>query len=355
MIRLLIVEDSPVVQELLIYIFSSDPNIKIVGIAKDGLDALDKYELLKPDIITMDINMPYLNGIETTKKIMSSNPVPVVIISGSCDSKEVELTFDAMDAGALAVLAKPSGIFHPDFKNMANEILNTVKAMAEVKLVRRWSKPDSSSKVNGLILNDRKHLNSEFKLVAIGASTGGPVILQKILSSLPKDFSVPVLIVQHMSEGFIHGFVEWLNHSSSIHVKLAQPGESLLPGYAYVAPDGLHMGIGRNEKIILVDDITVNGLRPTVSFLFRSVANTFGGNSIAVLLTGMGSDGVEELKLLKEKGAVTIVQDKETSVIYGMPGEAVKIGAETYILSPDKIVSVLTKLTNHVNLSDHNI
>lgn len=355
MVRLLIVEDSPVVQELLIYIFSSDPDIKIVGIAKDGLEALDKYELLKPDIITMDINMPNLNGLETTKKIMSSNPVPVVIISGSYDTKEVELTFDAMDAGALAVLPKPTGINHPDFKNMAKEILNTVKAMAEVKLVRRWSKPDSSTKVNGLILNDRKQLNSEIKLVAIGASTGGPIILQKILSALPKDFSVPILIVQHMSEGFIHGFVEWLNHSSSIRVKLAQPGESLLPGYAYVAPDGLHMGIGKNERIILVDDKPVNGLRPTVSFLFRSVANIIGSNSIGVLLTGMGSDGAEELKLMKDKGAVTIVQDKESSVIYGMPGEAVKIGAETYILSPDKIALVLTKLTNHLNQKDHPI
>ena len=349
MIRLLIVEDSPVVQELLNYIFSSDPDIKIVGIARDGLEALDKAVLLKPDIITMDINMPNLNGIETTKKIMSSNPIPVVIISGSYDTKEVELTFNAMDAGALAVLAKPSGINHPDFKNMAKEILITVKAMAEVKLVRRWSKPDSSTKVNGLILNDRKQPSSEIKLVAIGASTGGPIVLQKILSALPKDFSVPILIVQHMSEGFIHGFVEWLNHSSSIHVKLAQPGEQLLPCHAYVAPDALHMGIDKYKRIILVDDMPINGLRPTVSFLFRSVANIIGSNSIGVLLTGMGSDGAEELKLLKEKGAVTIVQDKESSVIYGMPGEAVKIGAETYILSPEKIASVLTKLTNHLN------
>ncbi|MHB8854439.1 MAG: chemotaxis-specific protein-glutamate methyltransferase CheB [Ignavibacteriaceae bacterium] len=349
MIRLLIVEDSQVVQELLNYIFSSDPEIKIVGAAKDGIEALEKAGQLKPDIITMDINMPNMNGIETTKKIMSTNPIPIVIISASYHTKDVEHTFNAMDAGALAVLSKPTGINDPDFENVAKELISVVKAMAEVKLVRRWTKSDNSSNVNGLKIIERKQNIPKIKAIAIGASTGGPIVLQKILSGLPKNMPVPILIVQHMSEGFIQGFIEWLNHTSSIHVQLGQQGEFPLPGYAYVAPDGLHMGIDKNGRIDLVNDKPMNGLRPTVSYLFRSVANVLGENVIGVLLTGMGADGAEELKLMKEKGAITIVQDKESSVVFGMPGEAVKIGAETYILSPENITSLLTQLTNNIN------
>ncbi|MHB8581277.1 MAG: chemotaxis-specific protein-glutamate methyltransferase CheB [Ignavibacteriaceae bacterium] len=353
MVRLLIVEDSPVVHELLNYIFSADPDIKIVGTAKDGIEALEKADLIKPDIITMDINMPKMNGLEATKKIMTTNPIPIVIISGRFDTNEVEHTFNAMDAGALAVLSIPPGINHPDFENTAKELISTVKAMAEVKLVRRWPKIDDSSHVNGQKIIELKQKSHEIKLIAIGASTGGPIVLQKILSELHQNFSIPILIVQHMSEGFIQGFVDWLNHTSSIHVQLGRQGEFPLPGHAYVAPDGLYMGIDKNGRIELVNDKPINGLRPTVSYLFRSVANVFGQNAIGILLTGMGADGAEELKLMKEKGAVTIVQDKESSVVFGMPGEAVKIGAETYVLSPNKIASLLNKLTNHINQKDN--
>lgn len=349
LIRLLIVEDSNVVQELLIYIFNSDPEISIVGTAKDGIEALEKAAQLKPDIITMDFNMPYMNGLEATRKIMTTNPIPIVIISGSLNVKDVERTFNVIDAGALAVLPKPASPNHPEFEYMAKELIHVVKAMAEVKLVRRWAKIDNSSNFNPQKIIGKKQNIPKIKAIAIGASTGGPVVLQKILSGLPKNIPVPILIVQHMSDGFIQGFIEWLNHTSSIHVQLGQDGEFPLPGHAYVAPDGFHMGIDKNGRIDLVNDKPINGLRPTVSYLFRSVANVLGENVIGVLLTGMGADGAEELKLMKEKGAVTIVQDKESSVVFGMPGEAVKIGAETYILSPENIISLLTQLTNNMN------
>jgi two-component system, chemotaxis family, protein-glutamate methylesterase/glutaminase len=349
LIRLLIVEDSQVVQELLYFIFSSDPEIEIVGTARDGIEALEKADQLKPDIITMDFNMPYMNGLEATKKIMTTNPIPIVIISGSFDTKEVERTFNVIDAGALAVLPKPASPNHPEFEYIAKELINVVKAMAEVKLVRRWTRPDNSSKINGSKIIEREQNIPKIKAIAIGASTGGPIVLQKILSGLPKNMPVPVLIVQHMAEGFIQGFIEWLNHTSSIHVQLGHKGEFPLPRHAYIAPDGLHMVIDKNGRIDLVNDKPINGLRPTVSYLFRSVANVLGDSVIGVLLTGMGADGAEELKLLKEKGAITIVQDKESSVVFGMPGEAVKIGAETYILSPEDITSLLTQLTDNIN------
>jgi two-component system chemotaxis response regulator CheB len=187
---------------------------------------------------------------------------------------------------------------------------------------------------------------TEIRVVAIGASTGGPIVLQTILSRLPKNFLVPVLIVQHMASGFIHGFAEWLSQSSRLPVHVAANREYLLPGHAYVAPDGFQMGVEMGGRIALSKDEPENGLRPSVSYLFRSVAKVFGPNAVGVLLTGMGKDGAEELKLMRQKGAVTIAQDEESSVVHGMPGEAIELDATTYVLSPDKISEALISLVN---------
>jgi two-component system chemotaxis response regulator CheB len=186
---------------------------------------------------------------------------------------------------------------------------------------------------------------SELKAVAIGASTGGPLAIQEILSGLPKNFPAPILIVQHIAAGFVQGFTDWLANSSGLPVKIAAPGEYPLPGRAYVGPDDVQMGIGNDGRILLSKGEPENGLRPSISWLFRSVAEVFGKNAVGVLLTGMGKDGVQELKLMKEKGAVTIAQDRESSVIYGMPGEAVSLNAAAYILPPAKIAAFLCGLS----------
>jgi Chemotaxis response regulator containing a CheY-like receiver domain and a methylesterase domain len=182
------------------------------------------------------------------------------------------------------------------------------------------------------------------KIVAIGVSTGGPPILKKIVSNLNTSISVPILIVQHITPGFINGLVDWLRRETNIPIHIAFDGQSVLPGNIYFAPDDQHMEIMYNGKITLNKQEKINGLRPTVSHLFNSVANTYGKNSIGILLSGMGKDGVEELKLLKEKGAVTVAQDKESSVVYGMPGEAVKINAATHVLSLEKIAELINGL-----------
>jgi two-component system chemotaxis response regulator CheB len=255
-------------------------------------------------------------------------------------------TFRAIKAGALAVVPPPQGLGHPEHATMAQELIQTVKLMAEVKVVRRWPRLQSRSSVPAPRKADVAGPSAPLQVVAIGASTGGPLVLQTILSGLPKDFPAPVLIVQHMASGFIHGFADWLTQSTGFPVHVAGADDHPLPGHAYVAPDGVHMQVGIGCRIVLRQDVPKNGLRPSVSCLLQSVAHFCGPHAVGVLLTGMGKDGAEELKLLRDAGAITIVQDKASAVVYGMPGEAIKLDAATYVLPPDKMAASLVQLAH---------
>jgi two-component system chemotaxis response regulator CheB len=346
MIKVLIVEDSAVVREFLVQILGSDPAIQVVGTANDGEEALEAVRRWQPDVITMDIHMPKLDGLEATRRIMETQPTPIVIVSGSTDPQDVAMTFRAMEAGALAVLGRPAGIGHPDQEATARELVQTVKLMSEVKVVRRWPRVQRETAVTRPSEALVGRAPAEVKVIAIGASTGGPPVLQTILAGLPKEFPVPVLIVQHMATGFVPGFVVWLAQSCRLPIHLAEHGETMLPGHVYVAPDEFQMKVEHGGRIVLARDDPQNGLCPSVSSLFRSVAEVYGGAAVAGLLTGMGRDGAEELKLLRDKGAVTFAQDKESSVVHGMPGEAITLDAATLILPPEKIAATLTSLAN---------
>ncbi|NKE73445.1 chemotaxis-specific protein-glutamate methyltransferase CheB [Candidatus Manganitrophus noduliformans] len=348
MINVLVVEDSRVVREFLIHLLGSDPNIRVIGAVADGEEALEAVARERPDVVTMDIHMPKMDGLEATRRIMETNPVPIVIVSGSGDPKEVATTFRAMEAGALAVLPRPVGMNHPEYEAMARELVQTVKLMSEVKVVRRWARIQRNGAIVSAVRAPPlpKQSLAEIKLVAIGASTGGPLALQTILSALSNRFPVPVLIVQHMVADFIPGFVEWLDQTCSLPVRVAAHGESILPGHAYMAPGGYQMKVETGQKISLTRDLPENGHRPSVSSLFRSVAQVFGSRAVGVLLTGMGKDGAEELRLMKDQGAMTFAQDEESSVVHGMPGEAIRLGGAAYVLPPDKIAAALTSLAN---------
>lgn len=346
-IRVLVVEDSPTAQEMLVHILNSDPRIHVVGTADDGESAVSAAARLKPDVISMDIYMPGMNGLEATRRIMETDPVPIVIVSAgiSADdqSSEISASFRAIDAGAVAVVRKPPGQGHREHETTVRELLQTIKAMSEVKLVRRQRKKTGASLAPPAL----PRLRQDIRLVAMGASTGGPAVLRKLLSGLPKTFPATVLIVQHMTEGFTEGFAAWLAQATGFPVQLATDGAKLLTGHAYVAPDGWHMILGANNRIRLTRDAPINGFRPSVSSLFRSVAMTSSRNAVGVLLTGMGKDGAEELGMMKKKGAITIAQDAESSTIFGMPGEAVKNNVAQYVLPPEEIAGLLTRLVSH--------
>lgn len=349
MIKVVIVEDSPVAREFLTYLLTSDPEIQVVGIARNGAEALDVVKEKRPDVITMDIHMPIMDGFEATRRIMETVPTPIVIVSGSIGATEVTSTFRAIEAGALAVVRRPPGMNHDAFEAGSRELLQTVKLMSEVKVVRRTLRTPLGHAVAPLPVARVTRVGGGFQAIAIGASTGGPPVLQRILSELPRDLPMPVFIVQHIAKGFVQGFAEWLSGAAHFPVHVASHGEAALPGRGYVPPDGLHMGVMAGLHIALSDQPPENGLRPSVSHLFRSVAQVLGPNAVGVLLTGMGRDGADELKTMRNCGAVTIVQNEESSIVHGMPGEAIKLDAAMHVLPPEGIAVLLGVLANRSN------
>jgi two-component system chemotaxis response regulator CheB len=335
-----VADDSATVREYLVYLLGEDPALEVVGTARDGHEAVEQAERLRPDVIVMDVHMPRMNGFDATRTIMERVPTPIVIVSASMSRDEVATTFEALKAGALTVVEKPGGLDHPTHAESARRLVETVNLMAEVKVVRRWprhERPVSPSLVAAR--PDRKT-----RLVAIGASTGGPQVVAEILASLPADLAVPVLVVQHIAPGFTEGLVEWLDQATRLKVTLAEPGELVRPGTVYLPRDGVQMGVAKDGRIRLMNDLTEEGFSPSASYLFRSVADAYGRSAVGILLTGMGRDGAAGLKRLREAGGVTIAQDEASSVIFGMPAEAIRLGAAEHVLAPEQIARMIRSL-----------
>lgn len=342
MIRVLIVDDSPVVSQMLSYILSSDPAISVLGVASHGEEAIAMTASLKPDIVTMDIVMPGLDGFEATRRIMENTPVPIIIVSSSYNPSEITKAFRAIEAGALSILTKPVGIGHPFYEKQARELINTVKALYDIKMVTRKPRIAPAKEV---IANTEKEIaRQEIRMIAIGASTGGPPVIQTILAGLPKTLPVPITIVQHITQGFTAGFASWLSDTTGFIVRVPENGENCLPGKVYVAPDNAHMVVDHGGRILLNNDPPDNGLKPSVAHLFNSTARVFREKAVGVLLTGMGRDGAEGLKMMRDMGAVTIAQDRESSIVFGMNGEAVRLGSAQYVLPPGEIAALLARL-----------
>ncbi len=346
MVNVLIVEDSRVVSEYLYYIFSKDPQIQVVGNVSNGRMAVDFLRDHKPDVITMDIDMPIMNGLEATRIIMSTNPVPILIVTASRNAQEVSTSIEAMAAGALAVIEKPVGIGHPKEEELAGRLLNMVKLMAGVKVVKRKAKAPAAAPRNPAV--PRPGLMPGTlripEVVAIGVSSGGPQALQKVFAGISAKFPSPILVVQHIAAGFLDGLVNWLGNSAQIPLKIAEDGEKLLSGQVYFAPDHHHMCVTRNGRIQLLKASVNGGICPSVANLYKSVNEVYGNAACGIILTGMGSDGAQELKYMEESGALTIAQSKESSLIFGMPGVAVQLGAARYVLDAEEIGSVLVEM-----------
>jgi len=338
MIKVLIVDDSAVARELIEHVLGANPEIEVVGRVRNGLEAIDFLECHRPDVITMDVQMPGMDGFETTRRIMTEHPVPVVIVTAMLDPQADSAIFRTLEAGALVILQKPPGVGHPDHTRAAAELLQTVRLMSEVRVVRRFIRQATAQT---RLPPDQHAAAPTVKAVAIGASTGGPVVVRSILASLPVDFPVPLLVVQHMADGFISGFADWLDNSSAIRVKLGEQGEGLSPATAYVAPGGLEMGVDESGRISLKPGQQGQSLCPSVSYLFHSMAQRFGKHAIGIILSGMGSDGAQGLKEMRDRGAVTIAQDEESSVIFGMPAVAIRLDAARHVLPPEGIIALL--------------
>ena len=345
-IQVLVIDDSHVARMLLKHILEADPHIHVLGMLGNGQAAIDFVAQRRPDVILMDVHMPGMDGFETTRRIMETYPAPIVICTGVMNTEETATAVRVFDAGAVACVEKPAGPRHSNFERTASRIRQTVRLMSDVKVVRRWkaSRGVSPPAAGAGSLSENVAPATGIRCVGIGASTGGPVVLQTILGGLPADFPAPLLIVQHIAHGFLGSLAEWLNQSTAFPVHIAIEGIHPLPGHAYLAPDDRHVLLGPDGRICLSDSEPENGVRPAVSQLFRSLARVCGPNAVGVMLTGMGRDGASEMKELRDAGAITIAQNHESSVVHGMPGQAIAVGAASLVLPAEKIAARLSSL-----------
>lgn len=338
MIRLMIVEDSATVREMFVYALASEPDIEIVGVAEDGQEAVAMAGRVKPDIILMDINLPRLNGYEASRKIMQEHPVPILLMTATWKIEEVEKIVESMQIGVLGVYEKPYGPGHPRYKVLYAKIIADIRLMSGVKVVRRWYHTVQHTPDDLKTTKERRR-----SFVLIGASTGGPPVLHTILKALPSDYPLPILVAQHMSGEFIDSFVQWLDGECALNVKKAEEGEKISAGHVYFAPAMQHLTLG-NNRIRLLRAGAGEFYVPSVSKLFASVYPLYAAEAVAVLLSGMGNDGADEIARLKKGGAVTIAQDEATSVVFGMANEAIKMGGIEFVLPPNGILELLLSM-----------
>lgn len=349
MIKVLIVDDSAVVRQQLQYVIQSDPGLCVVGEAMNGQDAIQMAKKLRPDVITMDIHMPQMDGMEAIRHIMAECPTPIVVLTNANLEKEQEIASRATKLGAVSVLNTPGRITGSNFQDLASKMVDNIKNMSQVKVISRpmrnsmESQPTAANQSNDTPVSISCS-GQNIKLVAIGSSTGGPAALNTILSKLPGDLETPILIVQHISFGFVEGLASWLDGASRLTVKVAENGERIQPGVVYLAPDENHMTVDQFGRIHYVQTEPVKGHRPAATVLFNSVAAAFGASALGVILTGMGCDGALGLKALRDTGATTIAQDESSCVVFGMPKEAIALGAAKHIVPLDKIAWTIQSL-----------
>ncbi|NEP42594.1 MAG: chemotaxis-specific protein-glutamate methyltransferase CheB [Okeania sp. SIO2H7] len=351
-IKILIVEDSPVALIILKRIFASSAEIEVVGTAANGVDGLELIPKLQPDVICTDLHMARMNGLEFTREVMMNFPRPILVISASVREKDTANVFKLLEAGAVDVFPKPETGLKSDYDRLRQELINKVKILSGVKVftlhknrVKKIEKPERKSietygtLPSPLLIKTRP--SSTIKVVAIGASTGGPQALQTILTQLPPNFPIPGLCIQHISEGFLEGLVNWLDSQSRVRVKIALAGELLQPGVVYFPPEGHHLEINGSDRCICSARPPVGGHRPSISVTLNSVARQYGSKAIGVLLSGMGKDGADGMLAIARAGGLTIAQDEATSVVFGMPKEAIALGGARHILPINAIAPLL--------------
>ncbi len=387
-IRVLVVEDSPLMSEMITRALETDPELKVIAVAREGAEAIEMVQRLKPDLITMDINMPNVDGYAAVEQIMAYNPTPILVITASTARSDVNVSMKMLAAGALDVVEKPSRMDEESWAKKQAELVSRAKLLAQVRVVthlrgRRKPLPVTSQPTSGVpgidpalrpggikrrtgALSSRQGnvsvlrpqtdpltrtvgamppiqpsfpLNPLYRVVAIASSTGGPQALLSVLRDIPTNFPAAILVVQHIASGFTVGLAEWLDRECKLPVRVAREGQQATTGAVYLAPDDLHLLCTRNggNYILKTDSSGGETMRPAADVLFRSVAESCGPRAVGVVLTGMGRDGADGMKQMLEAGAYTIAQDEASSIIFGMPKAAISIGAASEVLPVDSI------------------
>lgn len=346
-IRVLIVDDSPSIRTILNMMLSDLPDIQVVGQATHGSEAVRMTLRLQPDLITMDIRMPVMDGLEATSQIMKLRPTPIIVLANSVYEADYNIAFSALEAGALTVIEKPHGLLAKDFDLVRDQLVTTVRTMAGIKVLSHNKATFSSSTIGPMTTMLYTWFTHPIRIVAMAASTGGPPVLKYIFDNLPQDFSIPILVVQHVLDAFAQGMAEWLNSTSPLTITTAVDRELPIPGKVYIAPGQTHLTVAPGGGLRLDASPPVRGHRPSANLLFDSVAKAFGKDAVGIILTGMGDDGVEGLQTLGKTGAHIIAQNEASSVVFGMPKIAIEQGTVDEILSPAEIVTRLLKLHSH--------
>ena len=321
-VRVMIVEDSATVRRLLTHIVAEDPHLAAVAAVGSAEEAIAQLDRSRPDVISMDINLPGMDGLEATRRIMAERPTPIVVVSASIEKSATANSMEALRAGALAVVEKPAGLGSPEHAGHAREICTQLRIMSQVAVVRRRLGPAGSAPTC-----PARGRRTPPRLIVCAASTGGPQALAQLFAALPAALETPVLLVQHMGAAFMPGFVRWLGNVVPQRVLMAEEGASPRPGTLHVAPGGRHLRVDRAGRLRLGDDPPLRGQRPAATALFTSAAEHLGAAAFGLVLTGMGEDGAEGVRALVASGAGVLAEDETTAVVYGMPAAAVREGA----------------------------
>jgi two-component system, chemotaxis family, protein-glutamate methylesterase/glutaminase len=352
-IRVLLVEDSRIAVVILKRILESSPQIKVVGTARTGVEGLALIPETQPDVICTDLHMPQMDGLEFTAKVMALYPRPILVISASVQEEDKHHVFQLLEAGAVDIFPKPtSGLMAEDLV-FRQTLINKIEILSGVKVFRRKRKAIAALKP----LDSRPpapltaKLAVRPKIAVIGASTGGPQALREVLSQLPPDFPLPIICVQHISLGFLQGLIDWLVSHCQLPMKIAQPGERPKPGTVYFPPERQHLGLDEKGRFCCLDLPPVEGHRPSATITFQSVARFYGRRTIGILLSGMGRDGADGMYTIMQAGGFTIAQDESTSVVFGMPKEAIKLGAAHHVLPIQAIAPLLLMLLQDRSLN----
>ena len=337
--RVLIVDDSALVRQLLTELLTADPAFEVVGTAADPLIAREKIKQLKPDVLTLDVEMPRMDGLTFLENLMRLHPLPVLMVS-SLTERGAEVTLQALELGAVDYVTKPKMDVASGLQTYAQELRDKLKVVAKARVGGRASRA-SATRLTGPVFRTTE------KLIAIGASTGGTEAIKAVLEQMPAD-APAIVITQHIPAAFSGPFAARMDRSSAMSVCEAQDGQQIVPGHAYIAPGGLHLTVARNGARYvchLNEEPPENRHRPSVDVMFRSVARHAGANAVAAILTGMGDDGARGMLEMRQAGARTVVQDEASSVVWGMPGSAVRLQAAEQVLPLDRIAAALLELS----------